>query len=153
MARLVRSESKNKVVILLTDGVSNAGNMGPREAASAAAKRKIKVYTIGIGSTKGAKLPLGNSLFGRRYQNIPGGSIDLELLQDIARESKAKSYLAEDENTLKEVLAEINALEKTEIDIAGQVIYREIYLKYLIMGGVLLILVEVFRKVVFREIA
>ena len=153
VARLVRSESKNKVAILLTDGVSNAGNMGPREAASAAAKQKIKVYTIGIGSSKGAKLPLGNSLFGRRYQNIPGGSIDLELLQDIARESKAKAYLAEDETTLKKVLAEINALEKTEIDIAGQVIYREIYLKYLIIGGLLLVLVEVFRKVVFREVA
>lgn len=153
VARLMRSESKNKIIILLTDGVSNAGNMGPREAAHAAIGQNIKVYTIGIGSSKGAKLPVGNSPFGKRYQNIPGGSIDLELLKDIAKVTKAKSYLAEDENTLKEILAEINLLEKTEINVTGQIVYKEIYLKYLIMGTLLLLLVEIFRKQILREIA
>ena len=148
----MKSESENKIVILLTDGVSNAGNMGPREAADAAVKQNIKVYTIGVGSSKGAKLPL-HSRFGKIYQNIPGGSIDLELLQDIAKVTKAKSYLAENENALESVLNEINALEKTEINIRGQIVYKEIYLRYLIAGVLLLILVEFLRKQVMREVA
>ena len=153
VARLMRSESKNKVVILLTDGVSNAGNIEPREAAGSAAKQNIKVYTIGIGSSKGAKLPFGKTPFGKRYQNVPGGSIDLELLKDIAKKTNGKSYLAEDENTLKNVLDEINSLEKTEINIKGQVVYKEIYLQYLIMGVLLLLFVEFFRKQIMREVS
>ena len=90
VARLIRSEAENKVAILLTDGVSNAGNIEPKEAAKVAAKKNIKIYTIGIGSSKGAKLPIGNTPFGKRYQNIPGGSIDLNLLQEIAKATRAK---------------------------------------------------------------
>ena len=153
VARLMRSESKNKVVILLTDGVSNAGNMEPKEAANAAVKQNIKVYTIGVGSSKGAKLPIINSPFGKKYQNIPGGSIDLELLRDIAKTTKARSYLAENESALKSILDEINTLEKTEINIKGQIVYREMYLKYLIMGVLMLALVELLRKQLMREIA
>ena len=153
VARLMQTESKSKVIILMTDGVSNAGNIEPREAANAAAGYGIKTYTIGIGSSKGGKLPLANSPFGKRYQNIPGGSIDLELLQDIAKTTRAKSYLAENEETLKDILAEINSLEKTEINIAGQVIYNEVYLKYLIAGIFSLILVEILRKKFIREVA
>ena len=153
VARLMRTESKSKVIILMTDGVSNAGNLEPREAAKAAAKNGIRTYTIGIGSSKGGKLPLANSPFGKRYQKIPGGSIDLELLQDIAKITKAKSYLAENEETLKDILNEINSLEKTEIKIAGQVIYDEIYLKYLITGILVLILIEILRKKMIREVA
>ena len=153
VARLIRSESNNKIIILMTDGVSNAGNMEPLDAALAAFKENIKVYTIGIGSTKGAKLPLGNGPFGKRYQNIPGGSIDLDLLRDIAKSTKAKSYLAEDEGALSDVLSEINELEKTEIKIKGQIIYKEIYLKYLISGVFLLVLVELLRKRILREIS
>ena len=153
VARLMRSESENKIIILLTDGVDNAGNIGPREAAHEADKQGIKIYTIGIGSSKGAKLPLGNTRFGKRYQNVPGGSIDLELLKDIAKVTKAKSYLVENENTLRDVFIEINKLEKTEINIKGQVIYKETYLPYLIMGTLLLLLVEIIRKQIFREIS
>ena len=153
VARLMRSESKNKVIILITDGVSNAGNMAPKEAAEIAAKENVKVYTIGIGSPKGAKLPLGNTLFGKRYQNVPGGSIDPALLKDIARLTGGKSYLAEDEDKLTLILNEINALEKTEINVSGRVVYKEEYLKYLISGFLLFILVEISRRKFMPEIS
>ena len=153
VARLIASKSKNKIIILMTDGVSNAGNLEPRAAAEAAVKKGMKVYTIGIGSSKGAKLPLGSGALGKRYQNIPGGSIDIELLKDIAKITKAKFYLAENENTLRNIFFEINDLEKTEINIKGQVIYKENYLKYLIVGGLLLLFVEFFRKNFLKEIA
>ncbi|MCY4643654.1 MAG: VWA domain-containing protein [Bacteriovoracales bacterium] len=153
VARLMRSQSKNKIIILMTDGVSNAGNMAPREAAKFAAKQKIKIYSIGIGSSKGAKLPLGNTPFGKQYQNVPGGSIDLELLKDMAKLTEGKSYLAENESALNDIFGEINALEKSEIDISGRTVYKENYLKYLVSGLWILVLVEIFRKKIVREIS
>ena len=153
VARLMRSGSKNKIIILITDGVNNAGNMEPLDAAEVAHKQNIKIYTIGVGSLKGAKLPIGNTPFGKKYQNIPGGSIDLDLLKNIAKITDSKFYLAENEGVLKDVLTQINTLEKTEIKIKGHTIYKELYLSYLIAAVLLLSFVEVARKMLLREIS
>lgn len=153
VARSIRSESKNKVIVLLTDGVSNAGNIQPIDAAQKAKESGIKVYTIGVGSQKGAKLPIGNSIFGKRYQNIPGGSIDIKLLREIAKLTGARAYLAENEGALQDVLTRINQLEKTEIKVSGQIVYKEEYHLYLLLGVLLLIGSESLRRFVLREVA
>lgn len=147
VARGAQSLAENKVIILLTDGVSNVGTMTPIQAAEEAKKNNIKTYTIGIGGAKDALIPLGGS----SYQTIPGGSIDVKTLQDIARITGGKSYVARDVGALTDVLDEIERLERTEIDHSGKAVYEELYLKYLIWGVLLLILVEMSRKFLFRE--
>jgi Ca-activated chloride channel homolog len=152
VARGAQSLAKNKVIILLTDGVSNNGNMTPIQAAEEAAKHGIKVYAIGIGGDKNARIPLPGNYFGRkRYQNIPGGSIDIETLKKISGITGGKDYIASDIEALENVLQEIQALEKTEIDSSSRVIYEELYWEYFFAGLFLFLIAEVLRRSMLKE--
>lgn len=154
VARAQASETKNKVIILLTDGVNNVGNMTPIQAAETAKDFNIKVYTIGLGTQKNARLPIGKDPFGRQqYQSIPGGSIDLKTLEKISEMTNGKSYLANSEGSLEEILSDIQELEKTEIDNQSQVIYDELFYIYLFWGIILFCLSEIIRKLVIREVS
>ena len=83
VARGQNSKTKNKVIVLLTDGVSNFGSIPPLSAARTAKDFNMKVYTIGLGTTK-SRLPIGRNSRGvQQYQSIPGGSIDLKTLEEI----------------------------------------------------------------------
>jgi Ca-activated chloride channel homolog len=152
VGRAAQSIAKNKVLILLTDGVSNVGSMTPLQAAREAQNQKIKIYTIGIGGKKDARIPLGRSLFGQKqYQTIPGGSIDVGVLKEIAKITKGKYYLADNSEALTNVLAEIELLERTEIQANSRIIYKELYFQYLLIGVLGLIFVELSRKIILRE--
>ena len=152
VARAQKSETENKVIILLTDGVNNVGNMTPLNAARTAKEFGIKVYTIGLGTTK-SRLPIRtNSLGKTQYQSIPGGSIDLKTLGEISSMTGGKSYMAGSEGSLKEILDEIQELEKTKIISEGVVIYDELFQKYLLLGLIFLMLTELLRKLVMREV-
>lgn len=152
VGRLIQSLAKNKVIILLTDGVSNVGTLTPLQAAEMAAEQKIKVYTIGIGGAKDARIPVGPNMFGvQRYQVIPGGSVDEKGLQEIAKLTGGKFYMARDNKALDNVLNEINKLERTEIEQSGKIIYEELYFKYLLLGVLLLISAELSRRLILRE--
>jgi Ca-activated chloride channel family protein len=146
------SKTKNKVVVLLTDGVNNVGNMTPLKAARLAADFNMKVYTIGLGSNKDAKLPVGKGLFGMQYQNIPGGSIDLGTLEKISKITGGKSYMANSEGSLREILSDIQNLEKTKIETQGQVVYDELFFPYLLWGIFLFLGCELSRKFLIKEI-
>jgi len=153
VARGQASPTKNKVVVLLTDGVNNVGNMTPINAAKTAKEFGIKVYTIGLGTTK-SRLPIGKDPFGRQqYQSIPGGSIDVETLEKISSMTGGKSFMADSENSLAQILEEIQKLEKTEIKAKKQVVYEELYLFYLLIGGGLFLFTEIFRRAIMKEIA
>lgn len=152
VARGAQSLADNKAIVLLTDGVSNVGSMTPSQAAQEAKEKNIRVYTIGIGGSKDAKIPLGGSVFGRkRYQTIPGGSIDTKTLQKIASLTGGKDFVAQDSEALKDVLGEINKLEKTEIDASSRILYKELYWQFLIAGILGLLLSEFLRIYYLRE--
>lgn len=154
LARSETSIAENKSIVLLTDGSANAGLMSPMQAAEKAKELGIKIYTIGIGGDPNAKLPVGRDAFGRkRYQNMPGQSMDFETLRKIAEESGGKDFIASDNDSLNEVLSEINKLERKGLEIKGRIIYKEDYYKYLMAGFFLLIFVESFRRLVYREVA
>lgn len=151
VGRATQSLAESKVIVLLTDGVSNVGNMTPLQAADQAKAQKVKVYTIGIGQrSNGALLQTGGAR--SRYQRIPGGSVDLETLEKISNITGGKSFYAADENALAEVLQEIQKLEKTEIETSAKVIYKELYWKYLAIGVFLFLLSEGFALVFMREV-
>ncbi len=149
VGRATQSLAENKVIILLTDGVSNVGNMTPLQAAQQAKEQNLKVYTIGIGQKANAAL-LRTS--GRNYQRIPGGSVDLETLEKISTITGGKSFYAGSEGALEEVLNEIQKLEKTEIQSSSKVIYKELYWPYLIWGIIAFLLAELFGKTILREV-
>ena len=152
VGRLIQSLANNKVIILLTDGVSNVGTLTPLQAAEMAAEQKIKIYTIGIGGSKDARLPVGPNMFGvQRYQVIPGGSIDEKGLKEIATITGGKFYMARDNKALENVLSDINKLERTEIEQSGKIIYEELYFKFLLIGVLLLVGTELSRRLLLRE--
>ena len=152
VGRLIQSLAKTKVIILITDGVSNVGMLTPIQAAEMAHENNIKIHTVGIGTDKDAKLPVGRDAFGvQRYQPIPGGNIDFKGLQTLAEMTGGKSYLASNNKALEQVLEEINKLEKTEIEQTGRIIYEELYFKYLLIGVCLFIFAELSRKIILRE--
>ncbi len=152
VARLMESETKNKVIVLLTDGVANVGLMTPLQAAEEAKKQKIKVYTIGVGTQGEAKIPVGNTFGTTSYQLIPGGSIDYETLKVISDMTGAKFYPATDEKALSKVFSEIDALERTEIKVDNQVVYSEHYYRYFVIALLLLLLSEFGRRLLLREV-
>lgn len=152
VARAVNSETKNKVIVLLTDGVANVGTMTPIQAAEEARKFGIKVYTIGLGTDEDAKIPVGNGIMGTQYQLIPGGSIDYKVLKEISDLTGGKFYPAKSERGLKEILDDIQKLEKTEIKVNHQIVYDEQYYFYLLVGVSLIFGVEVFRRLVMKDV-
>lgn len=152
VARLVNSEAKNKVVILLTDGVANVGTLTPLQAAEEAKKYGIKVYTIGLGTDNDAKIPVGNGIFGTQYQLIPGGGIDYKVLKEIADMTGGKFYPAKSKNALRDILTDIQDLEKTEIKVNHQVVYDEQYYFFLLVGVGLLLGTELLRRLVLKDV-
>lgn len=152
VARAVNSDTKNKVIVLLTDGVANVGTLTPIQAAEEAKKFGIKVYTIGLGTDDDAKIPVGNGVFGTQYQLIPGGSIDYKVLKEISDLTGGKFYPAKSEGALKEILDDIQKLEKTEIKVNHQVVYDEQYYTFLLIGVALLFGVEVLRRLLLKDV-
>jgi Ca-activated chloride channel family protein len=140
--RLKNSKSKSKIVVLLTDGINNAGKITPLTAAEAAKALKVKVYTIGIGTKGLVPYPMKDYFGNTVYQNIRI-DIDDETLEKIASITGGKYYRATDTEMLKRIYAEINKLEKTKIEHVGYREYKELFEDFLI-PGLALLLVEIF---------
>lgn len=152
VARGQASKTKNKVIILLTDGVNNVGNMDPVQAAKLAKDYNIKVYTIGLGGQASAKIPMGKGIFGNQFQAIPGGSIDTKTLKEISDLTGGKMFLADNEESLREILDEIQKLEKTKVKFNNQVVYEEFFFIYLLYGVIFFILHNLLRRFVTKEV-
>jgi len=140
--RLRTSKTKSKIVILLTDGVSNAGNISPLVAAEAAKALKIKIYTIGVGTKGLSPYPL-KDFYGRTvYRNIPI-EIDEESLKKIAEVTGGKYFLASDSEKMRRIYDEINRLEKSNIEHLGYREYTELF-PYFLIPALILLGVEIF---------
>src|SRR3990167_8729467 len=128
--RLKDSEAKSKVVILLTDGVNNAGEIDPLTAAELAKQYGIRVYTIGVGKEGESILPIQDPRFGLRYLKVET-QIDERVLQDISRKTSGAYFRAQDGRALREIFQEIDRLEKTEIQEDKYIYYDERYFLFL----------------------
>jgi len=121
--RIRHSKAKSKVLILLTDGINNAGIVEPITAANVARELGVKIYTIGIGDRAGSLRPIDMSLTTYIYES--GGEFDPKTLQEIANITGGKFFEAVNENSLQEVYNEIDSLEKSEITVKRRVLYEE----------------------------
>ncbi len=138
--RLKDLKAKSKVIILLTDGRSNSGNLPPLQAAEVAKSFDIKIYTIGVG-TRGPAPFLVDGFFGStfQYQNV---DIDEDSLLKIAEMTGGKYYRATSTTELENIYTEIDKLEKTEVLIKQYAEYDELYI-WFILAGLALILLEI----------
>lgn len=131
--RLRDSEAESRVVILLTDGMNNAGEIDPLTAGELAASYGIKVYTMGVGSRGTAPYPVDDPVFGRRYQNV-SVDIDEEMLQQIANMTGGRYFRATTTQELSEIYGEIDELETTEIEEVLYRDYEDLYAPWLFSG-------------------
>lgn len=136
--RLKDSKAKSKVMILLTDGVNNRGEIDPITAAQIAQTFAIRIYTIGVGTQGEAPYPVMTP-FGKRYQNIPA-DVDEKALQQIAEITNGQYFRATNNRTLKQVYAEIDRLEKTRIEVKAYRSYTELFDGWALAGCIALLL-------------
>lgn len=149
--RLRDIRSKSKIVILMTDGVNNAGKIAPLTAAEAAKALGVKVYTIGVGMQGTAPMPvfMGGRKVGYRQEPV---DIDEDTLQKISQMTKGKYYRADNAEKFQAIYAEIDQLEKTEAEIKKFSHHNELF-AWLISPGLGLVLLEVLlRHTVWRRL-
>ena len=139
------SSAESKLVTLITDGVNNAGEIDPITVATAAESLGIKLYTIGVGTSE----PLASSSLGEVSQESP---LDEEMLQEIADITNARFYRATDTEGLRNIYAEINALEKSEVEILLFARYRELLGWLLVPALTLLAMDFVLSYTIFRKV-
>ncbi len=132
LKRLEDLKSASNIIILLTDGKSNSGQLSWQDAIEIAAQRKVKIHTIGVGTTGEAPF-LVDGLFGQRYvyQRV---DMDWEALKTIADKTSGSFFQATDLASLEKIYGMINALEKTKVEVEKWVEYKELYLKFLGAG-------------------
>lgn len=138
--RLRESEAKSKVIILLTDGVNNRGEIAPLTAAEIAKAQGIRVYTIGVGTEGMAPYPavdmFGETTFVQRKVEI-----DEKTLTSIAEMTGGRYFRATDKAKLKAIYDEINQMERSKVEVSEHVTYHELYLDWL-LGALALLLLE-----------
>lgn len=136
--RLKDSQAKSKVMILITDGVNNAGEIDPVTAAQIAETFGIRIYTIGVGTRGEAPYPF-KTPFGTRYQMVPV-EIDEELLQQVSAMTGGRYFRATNNEKLKEIYEEIDQLEKSKVEVLSYRNTKELFYGWVGAGFALLIL-------------
>ena len=150
VARLKDSDAKSRVVILLTDGVNNRGEIAPETAAEIAKTYGIRVYTIGVGAKGEAPYPV-QTPWGIQVQNMKV-EIDEALLQKIAETTGGKYFRATDNTKLMEIYGEINKMEKNRTTVDSFPVYSERYMDFAIWALVLLLLELLFKFVILKKL-
>lgn len=149
--RLKDSPAKSKIIILLTDGVNNMGFIDPQLATEMAVAHDIKVYSIGIGSTGTAMMPVALNPDGSFRYARGAVEIDEELMKTIAQATGGSYFRAHSNTRLEDIYEEINEMEKTEIEELHFTSYDEKFRPFLIWGGVFLLVEWVLRFTLFRS--
>ena len=150
--RIKDSDAESKVVILLTDGVNNAGYVKPLTAAEIAKEFAVKVYTIGVGTEGQALAPTSRRSDGRYQFALTRVEIDEDLLTQIADMTGGKYFRATNEKRLELIYAEIDRLEKTEIEVTTVKRYSEEFFRFVWVGVLLLVLEMLLRFTVLRSV-
>ena len=148
--RLKDSKSKSKIIILLTDGVNNSGEVDPVFAAQIAKTFGIRIYTIGVGTKGEAPYPV-QTPFGTRYQMIPV-EIDESVLKQISDITGGEYFRATDNKTLKAIYDKIDKLEKSRVEITSYRNAKELFYPWLGAGLFLLVLEVGLSKSIFRRL-
>lgn len=149
--RLRESGAKSRVVVLLTDGVNNRGQISPIMAAEIARDLGIKVYTIGVGSRDKAPMPAIDP-FGNQTFVMADVEIDEELLRNIASTTSGRYFRANDNEALRNIYQQINELEKSEVQVTHYTSYDELFGRWLLLALLLLALEFIVARVILNRL-
>lgn len=150
VVRLKDSEAKSKVVIFLTDGVNNTGEVSPQTAGEIAREFGVRVYTIGVGTQGQAPMPV-QTPFGMQTQMMDV-EIDEEVLTEIAQLTGGKYYRATNKSSLEQIYQEIDQLERTRISVIEFSEKSDEYLPFVLLAGLLFFLEILLRYTLFRTV-
>lgn len=150
VSRIKDSKAKSKVIILLTDGVNNRGEIHPLTAAEIAQSFGIRVYTIGVGSHGTAPFPV-NTVFGQQVQDMEV-KIDEEMMQEIADITGAKYFRATNKNKLREIYEEIDQMEKSKIEVKEYSKRSEEFIPFALLALALLLSEVLLRNTILRNL-
>jgi Ca-activated chloride channel family protein len=149
--RLKDSPAKSKVIILLTDGINNAGKIDPLTAAEIAKSYKIKIYTIGAGTQGLAPIPVQDFFGNVVYQDVKV-DVDDEGLAQIAELTGGKYFRATDTESLRKIYAQIDRMEKTKVETKVYMEYKELFHLFLVPGLLLLLLEILLANTMYRKL-
>ncbi|HKP97501.1 MAG TPA: VWA domain-containing protein [Fibrobacteria bacterium] len=149
--RLRVSGAKSKVIILLTDGANNAGEVDPITAAKAAKALGIKIYAIGVGKEGEQPMEIDNPLFGKQIVSVKT-DIDMPMLRSVANLTGGKWYRAQDAKALEAIYEDIDKLEKTEVKTTSYYRYHELFRNLLIIALLILLLETALANTRFMKI-
>lgn len=150
VARMQGSDAKSRVVILLTDGVNNSGEITPQTAADIAKTYGVRVYTIGVGANGTAPYPMMTP-WGVQMQNVEV-EIDEDLLKSIAETTGGRYFRATDNTKLSEIYSEINKMEKARTTIDSFPIYKELFTGFALVALLCLLLEVIINMLVLRRL-
>lgn len=148
--RLKDSEAKSKVMILVTDGINNAGEVNPISAAQIAKTFDVRIYTIGVGTRGEAPYPF-QTPFGIKYQMVPV-EIDEAVLKEIASITNGKYFRATNNRTLSQIYSEIDKMEKSRVEVTSYRHATELFYNWLLAGLALLFVEVGLSRTVFRRL-
>lgn len=150
VARMQGSDAKSRVVILLTDGVNNRGEITPQTAADIAKTYGIRVYTIGVGANGTAPYPVITP-WGVQMQDVEV-EIDEDLLKGIAETTGGRYFRATDNTKLSEIYSEINKMEKARTTIDSFPVYKELFMDFALVALFCLLLEVVFNAFILKRL-
>jgi Ca-activated chloride channel family protein len=150
--RLEGLQDKSKIVILMTDGENNSGKVSPLTAAEVAQSLHVKVYTIGIGIRGKAPYPVGMDQFGRMQYRPMDVDIDEDTLTKIAEKTGGKYYRADSAEIFHRIYAEIDRLEKSEVEVKKYQHYDELFAPVAIAGLAVFLLEMILNHTVWRKL-
>jgi Ca-activated chloride channel homolog len=149
--RLRESDARSKVIILVTDGVNNRGELQPMDAARMAAGLGVRIHTVGVGSSGIARFPLQDPVYGKTYARMHV-EIDEHSLKQIAENTGGRYYRATDRPSMESIFEAIGRLEQSEIATLTHTRYRERYLHFLLPALALVFLVKLAELTRFARI-
>lgn len=149
--RLKETTGKSKIIILLTDGRNNMGEVDPITASKAASAFGIKIYTIGAAALGASPYPVNDPIFGKRYVWLKEDLDEPALLQ-IANETGGLYFRAKDKSSLEEIYKKIDSMEKTEFKVEEYTDFNELYRWFLIPAAIFFFLEIILRNLVFRTV-
>lgn len=150
VSRIKDSKAKSKVIILLTDGSNNAGEIAPLTAAEIAKTFGVRVYTIGVGTRGMARYPIQTPV-GIRYQDMPV-DIDEDMLRQIANMTGGRYFRATDNENLKAIYTEIDQMEKTKIAVKEYKKKTEIYLPFAVVAFLFLVAELILKNTILKKL-
>jgi Ca-activated chloride channel family protein len=150
VSRIKESDAKSKVIILLTDGVNNRGEIHPLTAAEIAKSFGIRVYTIGVGTIGTAPFPV-NTVFGQQVQNMEV-KIDEAMLQKIANITGGKYFRATNKDKLRQIYEEIDKMEKTKVEVKEYSKRSEEFIPFALLALAFLLAEVLLRNTVLRNL-